>query len=116
MYFPTVEQLGQMRAANVSTAWSFTQQTFQGIEELIGLNLAFVKQTFPAHERAARAFFSDKTPVEVLIDQANQVRPLAEKVLAHHRHAFDITLRTHAALLDVINARLQRASPALASA
>lgn len=108
MSLPITEQFGQIRAGNVFTAFSLAQQAFSGIEELVGLNLAFVRELLPDSQSAAELIRSDKTPIERWLDQINGIRPFAEKVLVHNRHAFDIAMRNHAAILDIINAQFQQ--------
>jgi phasin family protein len=108
VYFPITEQVGDAHSGNVSTVFSVAQQAFQGFQELAELNLRFVKQTLRDGEQAVQRTLSGETPIELLVHQANGVRPLAERVIAHNREAFDIAMHTHAEILQILDAQFQQ--------
>ncbi|MFT4067510.1 TIGR01841 family phasin [Paraburkholderia sp.] len=101
------EHIDRMRSSSVWAGFSLAQQAFRGFEELVELNLELVKQALPGRD-AAQTTLSNRTPLELWIEQVNNVRPFAEKLLAHNRQASEIVTRTHAAILEILDAEFQR--------
>lgn len=107
MYVSTKEHLGWLQSNSVSAAFSLAQQAFQCFEELVELNQQAVKAALVESEQSWQVAMSGKTPVELWVDQANAVRPIAEKALSYHGHLFGIATRTQAEFLKFIEARFE---------
>ncbi len=110
MYFSTPDQFISMQSANVAVAFAMTQQTFQYFEELAKLNLQVAKATLAESEQAWQLATSGKTPVELFVHQAGNVKPVAEKVLSYNSHLFGIANSAQAEFLKLFEDRFAQSN------
>jgi len=110
VYFSTPEQFISMQSANVAVAFSLTQQTFQYFEELAKLNLQAAKATLAESEQAWQMAMSGKTPVELLVHQAGNAKPVAEKVLSYNSHMLEVANAAQAEFLKIFEDRFAQSN------
>lgn len=105
MYFLTPEQFVSIQSANVAATFSLAQQTFQLFEELARLNLQTAKATFAESAQVWQMAVSGKTPIELLIHQSSDAKPVAEKVLSYNSHVLEIANAAQAEFLKIFEER-----------
>jgi phasin family protein len=110
VYFSTPEQFISLQSANVAVAFSLAQQTFQYFEELARLNLQAGKATLAESEHAWQMAMTGKTPVELLIHQSNNAKPVAEKVLSYNSHMLEIANGAQAEFLKIFEDRFAQSN------
>ncbi|WP_424195266.1 phasin family protein [Ampullimonas aquatilis] len=110
MSFFTPEQLAAAHKANLETFFGLTHKAFEGVEKLVELNLAVVKETIAESKDKADALLSVKDVQELLSLQANLVQPLTEKLAAYSRHVYDITASAQSEFTKVAEATIADSS------
>lgn len=76
------------------TSLDATRTLFDSIERLAALNLNTGRTFVEDGSAAIRAAMAAKTPDELLAVQTSVVRPIAEKMLAYYRSAYEIAAQT----------------------
>jgi phasin family protein len=107
VYISTNEHLGWAQSDSVDAAFSLTQQVFQCFEKLVELNQQAVKATVAESGQAWQSAMSGKTPVELWVQQANAVRPVAERALSYNRQVLEIATHTQVEFLKFFKARFE---------
>lgn len=92
----TAEQLLNAQKGNVETLFGLTAKAFEGVEQLIALNLQVAKAGMTEVAAHAAASLSVKDAQELLALQASLLQPAAEKVAAYSRHLYEIAQGTGA--------------------
>ncbi len=90
----TAEQIVASHKANVETLFGLTAKAFEGVENLVELNLSAAKAALDESANNTQAALSVKDAQELLAMQANLFQPLAEKTAAYSRHLYDIASGT----------------------
>ena len=86
----TAEQLMASHKANIETLFGLTHKAFEGIENLVELNVQATKAAMAETANHAQAVMGVKDAQELMALQAGMVQPLAEKTAAYSRHLYDI--------------------------
>lgn len=77
--------------AQVALLSNLTNKYFEGVEQVVGLNLATAKKSLEDSSEAAKQLFAAKDAQELLTLVAAQTQPNAEKALAYSRNLASIT-------------------------
>lgn len=102
----TTEQLMSAHKANVETLFGLTSKAFEGMEQLITLNLQVAKAGMTEAADHARAALSVKDAQELLALQSGLLQPAAEKAAAYSRHLYDIASGTGAEITKIAEGKL----------
>lgn len=92
----TAEQLMAAQKGNVETLFGLTAKAFEGVEQLLALNLQVAKAGLTEAAAHAKATLSVKDAQELLALQAGLLQPAAEKAAAYSRHLYEIAQGTGA--------------------
>jgi phasin family protein len=84
------DQLTASQKANAVTLFALTNQTFEGFQKLIELNIQVVRSALAESEAYWREALSCKTPEEFLAWRTNLMQPAAERALSYSRQLADI--------------------------
>jgi phasin family protein len=87
----TVEQVLQAQKAQLDAMLDWTNQIFEGVEQIVGLNLNTTKNTLADAAQSTRAALSAKDAQEVLAVQMALLQPCVEKATAYGRQLYNIT-------------------------
>ena len=90
------EQFAATNKANLEVLMGIAAKTFEGVEQLVALNLQVVKTSLDEAAEASLAMLSAKDPQSLLVLQAGLLQPAAEKVAAYGRQVYDIVASTKA--------------------
>lgn len=102
----TAEQLLAAQKANVETLFGLTAKTFEGVEQLVSLNLQVAKAGIAEATEHAQAALSVKDAQELLALQSGVLQPTAEKFAAYTRHVYEIASGTSAEVTKIAEAKL----------
>ncbi len=96
--YTTPEQFISATKSNFETQFAaitaLNKKAFEGLEQIISLNVSAAKATFEEGTAAAAQLVSAKDAQEFLSLSAAQAKPSAEKALAYGRHLSSITTAT----------------------
>jgi phasin family protein len=92
----TAEQVLAAHKANVETLFGLTTKAFEGVEQLIALNMQVAKAGMTEVADHTKASLSVKDAQELLALQASLLQPAAEKAAAYSRHLYEIASGTNA--------------------
>jgi len=96
MSFLTADQVVASQKAAAETLFGLTHKAFEGVEQLVELNLTVAKAAMTEAAGATQAALNVKDAQELLALQASLFQPLAEKTAAYSRHLYDIASSTGA--------------------
>ena len=102
----TVEQLMSSQQGNVETLFGLTSKAFEGMEQLIALNIQVAKTAMSEAEAHAKAALSVKDAQELIALQASMLQPAAEKAAAYSRHLYEIAAGTNAEVGKIAEGKL----------
>lgn len=105
----TAEQVMAANKANVETYFGLTSKAFEGVEKLIGLNLAASKALLAESASQTQAVLGVKDPQELLAVQAALFQPLGEKASSYGREVYDIAAAASAEFGKVFEAQFAEA-------
>lgn len=105
----TTEQVLAAHKANLETLFGLTAKAFEGMEQLVALNLQVAKAGMTEAADVARASLSAKDAQELLALQAGLLQPAAEKAAAYSRHLYDIASGTGAEVGRIAEGKLAEA-------
>lgn len=92
--------------AQFASLTSLNKKAFEGLEQLVALNVNAAKATFEESSAAAKELISAKDPQEFLSLTTAQAKPSAEKALAYGRHLASITSATQAEFTKAVEAHI----------
>lgn len=102
----TVEQLMSSQQGNVETLFGLTSKAFEGMEQLIALNIQVAKTAMSEAESHAKSALSVKDAQELIALQAAMLQPAAEKAAAYSRHLYEIAAGTNAEVGKIAESKL----------
>jgi phasin family protein len=108
----TLEQVTAAQKNNVESMLTLTAQAFAGVEKLIDLNVATAKATLTEAAAQAQAALNVKDAQEFIALQSAQVQPMAEKVSAYGRKAFEIASASTADIRSTVESKMKEAQAA----
>lgn len=108
----TPEQVVAANKANLETLVGLTSKAFNGVEQLVELNLAAAKAALEDSQKQASAILSVKDAQELLALQASLFQPLAEKVVSYNRHLYEIATGTGAHFSETVEGQVAEAQKA----
>lgn len=98
--YTTSEQFVAATKANLENQFaaltSLNKKAFEGLEQIVALNVNAAKATMEETTAAAKQFVGAKDAQEAFSLAAAQAKPSAEKALAYGRHLASITAATQA--------------------
>jgi phasin family protein len=109
----TLDQVTAAQKNNVESLIGLSAQAFAGVEKLVELNIATVKATFNDVAANAQAALNVKDAQEFFALQAAQVQPLAEKVSAYGRKAYEIAATSTAEIRTAVEGKVKEAQAAV---
>lgn len=105
----TAEQMMAAHKANVETLFGLTSKAFEGVEQLIALNLQVAKAGMSEVTEHTKATMSVKDAQELLSLQAGLLQPAAEKAAAYSRHLYEIASGTNAEVAKITESKVAEA-------
>jgi phasin family protein len=102
----TAEQLLTAQKGNVETLFGLTAKAFEGVEQLVALNLQVAKAGLTEVAAHAKATLSVKDAQELLALQASLLQPAAEKAAAYSRHLYEIAQGTSAEVSKIAEGKI----------
>ncbi|HSV70635.1 MAG TPA: TIGR01841 family phasin [Methylibium sp.] len=112
----TAEQVLAAHKANVETLFGLTSKAFEGVEQLLSLNLQVAKAGMGEVAEHAKASLSVKDAQELLALQASLLQPAAEKAAAYSRHLYEIASGTNAEISKITEAKVAEAQKTFTAA
>jgi phasin family protein len=112
----TAEQVLAAHKANVETLFGLTSKAFEGVEQLLALNLQVAKAGMGEVAEHTKASLSVKDAQELLSLQASLLQPAAEKAAAYSRHLYEIASGTNAEITKIAESKFVEAQKAFNSA
>jgi phasin family protein len=112
----TAEQMMAAHKANVETLFGLTTKAFEGMEQLMALNLQVAKAGMTEVAEHTKASMSVKDAQEMLALQTSLLQPAAEKAAAYSRHLYEIASGTNAEVAKMTEAKVAEAQQAFTSA
>ena len=111
----TLDQVTAAQKNNVESLIGLTAQAFAGVEKIIELNIATAKAAFSDAATQAQAALNVKDAQEFIALQSAQIQPLAEKVSAYGRKAFEIASTSTAEIRSTVEGKMKEAQAAAQS-
>lgn len=108
----TLDQVTAAQKNNVQSFIGLTAQAFSGVEKLIELNIETAKAAFNDAAAQAEAVLNVKDAQEFIALQSAQIQPLAEKVSAYGRKAYEIAATSGAEIKSTVESKLKEAQAA----
>ena len=100
----TVEQIVNSQKSNLETSFGLAGTFFEGVQQLMDLNMEVAKSALSEAAQATRAALSIKDPQELVALQATLLQPAAEKAAAYTRSVYEIAASTGAEVTRVVEA------------
>ncbi|MDQ2736874.1 MAG: phasin family protein [Pseudomonadota bacterium] len=100
----TVEQIVNSQKSNVETSFGLAGTFFEGVQQLIELNVEAAKSALSQAAQTSQAALSIKDPQELVALQATLIQPGAEKAAAYVRGVYDIAASTGVEVTRVVEA------------
>lgn len=108
--YTTPEQFIAATKANLEAQFAslttLNKKAFEGLEQLVALNVNAAKATFEEGTAAAKQLVAAKDAQEFFSLSAAQAQPSAEKALAYGRHLASITSATQAEFTKAVEAHI----------
>jgi phasin family protein len=111
----TLDQVTAAQKNNVESLIGLSAQVFSGVEKLVELNIATAKAAFNDAAKQAEAALNVKDAQEFIALQSAQIQPLAEKVSAYGRKAYEIAATSTAEIRSTVEGKLKEAQAAAQS-
>ncbi|MFZ6673447.1 phasin family protein [Undibacterium sp. Rencai35W] len=92
--------------AQFASLTALNKKAFEGLEQLVALNVNAAKASIEEGTAAAKQLVSAKDPKEFFSLTAAQAQPSAEKALAYGRHLASITSATQAEFTKAVEAHI----------
>jgi phasin family protein len=108
------EQLIAAQKSNLETLSGLTAKAFEGVEQLVELNLAATRAALSESAENAQSALSVKDAQEFLALQAGLVQPLAEKAASYSRQLLEIAQGTGSVFTKAAEAQAADAQKKLA--
>ena len=109
----TPEQMLAANKANLETLAGLTSKAFEGVEQLIALNMSAAKAALSDAQHQTETLMSVRDAQELLALQAQMFQPLAEKAAAYNRQLFDIAQQTGGQLGQEVEGQVGQAQAAV---
>ena len=100
----TVEQIVNSQKSNLETSFGLAGTFFEGVQQLMDLNMEVAKSALSEAAQATQAALSIKDPQELVALQATLLQPAAEKAAAYTRSVYEIAASTGAEVTRVVEA------------
>lgn len=100
----TVEQIVNAQKTNVEASFGLASTIFEGVEQLIELNIAAAKSALSEAAQTSHAALSIRDPQELAALQATLLQPASEKAAAYARGVYEIATSTGANVTRVLEA------------
>ncbi len=100
----TVEQIVNTQKSNVETSFGLAGTFFEGVQQLVELNVEATKSALSEAAQTAQAALSIKDPQGLVALQATLLQPATEKAAAYARGVYQITASTGAEVARVVEA------------
>ena len=100
----TVEQIVNSQKSNVETSFGLAGIFFEGVQQLIALNVEATKSALSDAAQTTQVALSIKDPQELVALRATLLQPVAEKATAYARGVYEITTSTGAEVTRVAEA------------
>ena len=108
----TLDQVTAAQKNNVESLIGLTAQAFSGVEKIIELNIATAKAALNDAAAQAQAALNVKDAQEFMALQAAQLQPLAEKVSAYSRKAYEIAAASGAEIRSTVEGKVKEVQAA----
>lgn len=108
----TLDQVTAAQKNHVESLIGLTAQAFAGVEKIIELNIATAKAAFNDAATQAQAALNVKDAQEFIALQSAQLQPLAEKMSAYGRKAYEIAATSTAEIRTTVEGKLKEAQAA----
>jgi phasin family protein len=109
----TVEQIVNSQKTNLETSFGLAGTFFEGVQQLMDLNMEAAKSALSEAAQTAQAALSIKDPQELVALQATLLQPMAEKAAAYTRSVYEIAATTGAEVTRVVEATTAEAQARL---
>ena len=100
----TAEQIVNSQKSNLETSFGLAGTFFEGVQQLMDLNMEVAKSALSEAAQATQAALSIKDPQELVALQATLLQPAAEKAAAYTRSVYEIAASTGAEVTRVVEA------------
>jgi phasin family protein len=104
----TQEQITAANKANLETLVQLSRKAFDGVEQLMELNLQVAKALMQENVDYLQDSSKAKDIKEYMSMQANFVQPMTEKAIAYGRHFYNIANETQTGINEVAKSDLQK--------
>ncbi len=111
----TLDQVTAAQKNNVESLIGLTAQAFSSVEKLVDLNIATAKAALNDAAKHAEAALNVKDAQEFIALQSAQIQPLAEKVAAYGRKAYEIAATSTAEIRQTVEGKMKEAQAAAQS-
>ena len=101
--------------AQFAALTSLNKKAFEGLEQLVSLNVNAAKATFEESSAAAKELANAKDPQAFFAFTAAQAQPGAEKALAYGRHLASITNATQQEFTKAVEAHIAETNAKVSS-
>jgi phasin family protein len=105
----TVEQILDSQKSNVDTLTGLAGKAFEGVEQLIELNLSVAKAALAEAAQTTQAALSVRDPQELMALQQSLLQPAGENIAAYSRSVYEIAASTGAEVSRVVEAQFAEA-------
>ena len=92
--------------AQFASLTSLNKKAFEGLEQLVALNVNAAKASFEESTAAAKQLVAAKDPQEAMSLATAQAQPTAEKAMAYGRHLASITTATQQEFTKAVEAHI----------
>lgn len=104
----TPEQIVAANKSNLETLVGLTSKAFEGVEQLIELNMAAAKSALSDSHSNTQTVLSVKDAQDLLNLQASMFQPLAEKMVTYNRHLYEIATASGQEVGEVVEAQVAK--------
>jgi len=102
------EQLVAAQKTGVETTFGILIKVFDGIENLVDLNVQAVKSTFVENQEIVAKAFSTKEPHELFSQPTSHAQTAIEKAQSYWRHVYEILSSTQTEFAALAEAQLKQ--------
>lgn len=102
----TPEQFAAANQANLDALVDLTRKSFEGIEQLVALNLQAMRCAMGDSAERSRVLLSAKDPQALVSLQAELVQPATEQVSAYSQQVVDIAARTQLEVARLVESQM----------
>jgi phasin family protein len=105
----TPEQFAAANKANLDALVELARKSFEGIEQLVTLNLQAARAAMGESAGQAKALMAAKDAQALAALQADLVQPATEKVTAYSRQVYDIATSTQSEVSKLVESQMATA-------